>query len=36
MKRLLRSRTEPRPGMRVHVQLNERRNRPIRVEVVQP
>ena len=24
-----------RPGMRVHVQMNERRNRPIRVEVVE-
>ncbi len=25
-----------RPGLRVHVQMNERRNRPIRVEVVEP
>lgn len=25
-----------RPGMRVHVQMNERRNRPIRVEVMEP
>jgi len=25
-----------RPGMRVHVEINERRNRPIRVEVAEP
>jgi hypothetical protein len=25
-----------RPGLRVHVQMNERRNRPIQVEVTEP